>query len=61
MIKFKKLREKQKVLMACYPNEPKFKSPIPNNFLGKDFEETSRKAVFEGENEVPWSLNPDTS
>ena len=53
MVKLKKLREKQQVLMACYPNGTKFKSPIPNDFLGKDFEETSRKAVFEGENEVP--------
>ena len=26
-----------------------------------DFEETSRKTIFEGDNKVPWSLNPDTN
>ena len=25
------------------------------------FEEISKKAVFEGENKLPWSLNPDTN
>ena len=29
-------------------------------FFGWEFEETFRKAEFERENKVPWSLNPDT-
>ena len=37
-----------------------FLSLIPNYFLGWEFEETSRKAKFEVENKVPWSLNPET-
>ena len=46
--------------MACYQNGTKFSNLIANYFLGSDFEETSRKAVFEGENKVPQSLNPHT-
>ena len=47
--------------MACYQNGINFFSPYPNQFLGWDFEETSKKTVVEGGNNVPWSLNPDTS
>ena len=60
MIKLKKLTEEQQVLGACFQKGTHFQSPIPKYFLGWDVEETSRKAEFEGENKVPWSLNPDT-
>ena len=60
MIKLKKFTEEQQVLKACFQKGTHFQSPIPKYFLGWDVEETYRKAEFEGENKVPWSLNPDT-
>ena len=62
MIKLEELEEKQQVLMACYLNGAQLSiNFIFNYFLAWYFENTSRNAVFEGQKEVLWSLNPDTS
>ena len=44
MIKLKKLTEKEQVLRACYQKGTQFYSRVPYYFLGRDFEQTSRKA-----------------